>query len=450
MKPLGTDSIGQQSKPLSRRQALGLGLGGLSLGGLSVTALAQTSSPPAATLSKPQSAAPGDEQWNNLRSQLMLSPRWAYFDTATAGSATRAVLAAEYRALEALHTDEQEFYAARYNAQAVQQLCSRVAAWLNCSRDEITLTRGAQSGLEQFAQSFTFQPALQPGNELVLCNQLPAAATTFWTQWARQRGLSIKTVMLPSPFLNEAQVVDSFSAALGASSRLMVFSHVQQTDGAILPVRVLSRLARERKVLSIVDGTLSLGAIAISIADMECDVYASSFCHWLDGPQHTGVLFVRPELHPQLPYLSDAMIEMLDLNTASWPHLIAKLPQDFLHFAPQFQALSAALSLQENLGKSLIAARIRELCSYARLQLQSANAQILTPAPGELWSNVLAVNAGRRNVSGLINYLRRTDQVIVGGMNLATGAALRMSFHIYNSFDDIDRLLRGLNRAMKS
>ena len=45
----------------------------------------------------------------------MLNPRWAYFDTASAGPATRAVLAAEYRALEAVHADEQEFYAARYN-----------------------------------------------------------------------------------------------------------------------------------------------------------------------------------------------------------------------------------------------------------------------------------------------------------------------------------------------
>jgi selenocysteine lyase/cysteine desulfurase len=449
MKSIAPDFIAPLSKPLTRRQALGLG--GLSLGGLSAATLAQTSQQTSATTSRTQLAVPSaDEQWNILRGQLMLNPRWAYFDTATAGSATRAVLAAEYRALEALHTDEHEFYAARYNAQAVQQLCSHIASWMNCSRDELTLTRGAQAGLEQFAHGFTFQPTLQSGDELVLCNQLPATMITFWTQWARQRGLTIKMVMLPTPLLNETPVVESFSAALGQRSRLMVFSHVQHTDGAILPVRELSRMARERKVMSVVDGTLSLGAMTVSITDMECDVYASSLCRWLNGPQHAGVLFVRRELHAQLPYLSDAMIEMLDLNTASWPSLIAKLPQDFLHFASQFQALPAALSLQENLGKSLIAARIHELSSYARLQLQTANLQVLTPVPGQMWSNILAVSAGRRNVAELINYLRRTDQVIVGGMNLPTGAALRMSFHIYNSFDDIDRLLRGLIRTMKN
>ena len=98
----------------------------------------------------------------------------------------------------------------------------------------------------------------------------------------------------------------------------------------------------------------------------------------------------------------------------------------------------------------MIAARIHELSSYARLQMQTANLPILTPAPGEMWSNILVVNAGKRNVAELVNYLRHTDQVMVGEMNLSTGAALRMSFHIYNSFDDVDRLLRGLIRALHS
>jgi len=423
---------------LSRRQALALGLG-------SITALETTIGAASSDVSTGST-----EDWAALRAQLVLNPRWAYFDTAGAGPATRAVLAAEYRALEALHADEQEFYVARYNAQAVQQICTRIASWINCGRDELTLTRCAQPGLEQFASWYNFQPALQAGDELVICNQLPSAAMAFWTHWARQRGMIIKTVMLPSPLLNAQQAIESFSAALSERSRLMVFSHVQHTDGAILPVRELCRLAREHKTISVVDGSLALGAIPASIIDIDCDVYAGSFCHWLNGPQHTGVLYVRRELHPQLPYLSDALIETLNLNTAVWPALIGKLPQDFLHYAPQFQAVPAALAMQEALGRSAITARIHELSSYARLQLQSANLQITTPIPGELWNNVLTINIRGRNAAELVNYLRRTDQVVVGGMNLATGSVLRLSFHIYNSFDDIDRLLRGLARAVKN
>ena len=424
---------------LSRRQALLLGLSGISS-----LALGQEST---ATSGVNNASS---EDWASLRAQLTLNPRWAYFDTATAGPATRAVLAAEYRALEASHADEQEFYAARYNPQAVRQFCNRIASWMNCSGDEVTMTRGAHAGLEQFADGFNFQPSLLSGDELVLCNQLPPSAITFWTRWARQRGMSIKTVMLPSPLLNTQQAVESFSAALSSRSRVMVFSHVQYTDGAILPVRELCRLAHERNVLSVVDGTLVLGAMQISVADMGCDVYAASFSHWMNGPLHTGVLYMRRELHAQLPYQTDAMIEMLDLNTPAWPSLVAKLPRDFLHYAPQFQALPAALSLQENLGRSIIAARIHELSSYARLQLQSANMRILTPIPGEMWNNILTISISGRNAVELVNYLRRTDQLMIGGMNLVTGAVLRFSFHIYNSFDDIDRLMRGLTRLLKA
>jgi len=394
------------------------------------------------------SSSSASGQWQAVRGQLVLNPKSAYFDTAAAGPATRAVLAAEYRALEAQHTDEQDFYAARYNAQAVQQLCIRVASWIGCSADELTLTRGAQAGLQLFATNFDFQPVLQPGDEIVLCNQLSASLQAFWTRWARQRGLSIKTVMLPSPLLNDAQVIGAFNAALSQRSRLVVFSHVQHTDGAILPVAELCRVARENKTISAVEGALALGATNVSMLDFDCDVYASSFTHWMNGPQHTGVLFVRRELLAQLQSLSHPLVEMLDLNTAMWPALIGRLPQDFIDYAPQFQALMQALLLQEGLGKSVITARIRELCSYARLQLQSANMQIMTPVPGQMWSNILTIRAANPRVADLINYLRRTDQVTIGGMNIPNGSLLRMSFHVYNSLDDVDRLVRGLTRAM--
>jgi isopenicillin-N epimerase len=419
---------------ISRRELLAL-----ALGSVSAATMAQEST----------DSGISNERWSELRGQLNLNPRWAYFDTAGAGPATRAVLASEYRALESLHADEQEFYAARYNGLAVQQLCSRVASWLNCSRDEVTLTRGSEAGLEQFANWFNFQPTLQSGDELVLCNQLPTTLIAFWTRWARQHGLSVKTVMLPSPLHGTQQIVEAFAGALDDRSRIVLFSHVQPGDGAILPVRELCQLARNHRVMSVVDGRLMLGAMTVSVADLGCDVYASSFCHWLNGPRHAGVLYVRKELHTQLPFLNDAIIETLDLNTSSWPSLIARMPQDFVQYAPQFQALPAALSLQENIGKSVISARIRELSSYARLQLQSANLQVITPVPGELWNQVLVVNCNDRNAAEIVNYLRRTDQLIIGRTRTVSNSTLRLSFHIYNSFEDIDRLLRGLTRVLK-
>ncbi len=361
MKFLGPDSIAQ----VSRRQLLQLGMGGVS-----AAAFAQVATNP------DSAAVTAPEQWTALRGQLMLNPRWAYFDTASAGPATRAVLAAEYRALEAVHADEQEFYAARYNAQAVQQLCSRIASWINCSRDELTLTRGAQAALEQFANGFNFQPALQAGDELVLCNQLPAAALAFWTHWGRQRGLSIKTVMLNSPLLNEAQIMDSFAAALSERSRMVVFSHVQQTDGAILPVHELCRIAREHKTMSVVDGTLSLGAIVVSIADMECDVYATSFCHWLNGPQHTGALYVRRELQSQLPSLSDAIIEALDINASRMARSDRKMAAGFFAVRTAVSGIARSVVAARNGGKNnyrCTHSRAEQLCALAIAKRQSAD-----------------------------------------------------------------------------
>lgn len=427
---------------VSRRQLLQLGLGGLSAVS-TISSLAQSATSPE------QQPVVASEPWSTVRDQVVLDPQLAYFDTASAGPVIRAVLAAEYRSLEAINTDPQEFFASRFNTQAVRHLCERIATWLNCSREELTLTSGAQSGMELFANSFNFQMPLQAGDELVLGNQLSAAATAFWTRWGQQRGMAIKTLVLPSPLTSDEQVIDAFTAGLNDRSRVVIISHVQHGDGARLPVHEICNLARDRKVLSIVDGTLSLGAMAVSVADMNCDVFTGSFCHWLNGPRHTGVLYVRQQLHSQLPYFSDSLDDMLDLNSAAWPTLLARMPQQFLRHAPQFQALPLALSLQENLGMSVVAARIRELSSYARLQMQSAGMQLLTPVPGQMWSNILAIRT-THDVAEIISYLRHTDRVEIGGFKMTSGNVLRISFHIYNSLDDVDRLIRGLKRTLRN
>jgi len=107
--------------------------------------------------------------------------------------------------------------------------------------------------------------------------------------------------------------------------------------------------------------------------------------------------------------------------------------------------------LQEGLGRARIEARLRELTLYTRLKLQNAaDIQILTPGAPGLWSSMLTLPRPRHTGVELANWLRKNDQAVVRGYQQNAQNALRISLHIYNSFDEIDRLVQGLLRAVRS
>jgi selenocysteine lyase/cysteine desulfurase len=404
----------------------------------------------AASISSDDDSDVNADPWSHARAQLVLNPRLAYFDTAQFGPTTRGVLASVYRAGETLHTDPGAFFAERYSGEAVTRQCQRIAAWLGCGSDEVCFTGGAMAGLIQAGQALS----LQAGDEVLITAQLPEGLQRFWRQQARQSGLVLKTIALPTPLGSAAEVIAAFEQALSERSRVLVCSHVQHGDGALLPIRELCQLASSHGVVSMIDGTLAFGALQFTTSDLGCDVYAGSLCHWLNGPQHTGVLYVRAALQARLPVeqLSRAESALInDLN--GWPALQRRWPEDFVELAPQFQGVMTALTWQEGFGRARIEARLRELQLYTRLRLQSIDGlQIITPAAPGMWLQLLSLKIGRRNAVDLADWLRNNDNVIVSayvgaqdGLNV-----LRVSLHLYNSHDEIERLAQGLQRAART
>ncbi len=389
------------------------------------------------------------DPWTRARAQLVLSSRLAYMDTAMFGPASRAVMASEYRAREALQTDPGAFYAERYSTQAVLSLCRRLGTWLDCSADEVCFTRGALAGLMQCAEALE----LKAGDEVLISAQLPDALRRFWMQQARQRNLVLKIIALPVPLNSNADVVAAFENAMAERSRVLVCSHIQHGDGAVLPVRELCQLAKNRNMVSMIDGALSFGALQFSVRELGCDVYGASLCHWLNGAQPTGALFVRNDLQSALPdeYANAADVTLASARSA-WPRLQRRWIEDFIEQAPQFQSLPVALAWQEGLGRPRIEARLRELQIYTRLRLQGMEGlEVLTPSLPGLWLQILSVRSARRNARELADWLRNNDKVIVShasatqdGMNV-----LRISLHVYNSHDEIERLTQGLQRALR-
>jgi isopenicillin-N epimerase len=420
-----------------------------------LTAVAGLSALPAALPASAQELPmAGRELWSWVRAQQVMDPALTYLDTAAVGPGIRASLAAEYRQLESFNTDIDAYRRNYLSASALTALLARLAALLGCGSDELTLTQGATEALNTVAQGLP----LSTGDEVLIGAHAHSSALYPWLAQARRIGVVVKQVNLPTPFNAPEQALAAFAAAVTDRTRVLVLSHIQHTDGTILPVAELCAFAQQRNILAVVDGAQACGALPVNVGQLGCDFYAASLHKWLNGPYGLGVLYIRRTLLDRLPPLcvdsavgwrDDTANVFDDAARADWPATLGKFGCNVRFLGPKLRALTATLDFREQLGAERIAARIRELAVYARLRLQQLPVQIVTPAQPGMWSGILAFKAGDLNIEQLCSALRR-ERIVVRPVLRANFSVVRASFHIYNSHDDVERLVRALQTQLRA
>jgi selenocysteine lyase/cysteine desulfurase len=280
---------------------------------------------------------------------------------------------------------------------------------------------------------------------------------------AQRRGVAVKQVTLPSP-LQAPEPLGLIASAVTEKTRIIAISHLQYTDGAVLPVADICAFARQRGILTVVDGAQACGSLEISVSQLGCDFYAASLHKWINGPHGLGLLYVRRQLLGALaPIMVDSNLGWNVINRyeqasiddetqrAVWPATLAKFGCNLRFLGPKLRALEAALDFRDQLGADRIEARIRELAIYTRLRLQPlSDFELLTPAEPGMWAGVLALRPKHMTSQELTQRLRRSNKIVVSAIVHPASAtapefsAVRMSLHIYNSYDDVDRLVRAL------
>ena len=435
---------------LNRREFMGgLGLAA----GVSATAAAQ---------SPEELPVSSRELWEFARQQPVIEPGLVWLNSAFSGPSLRRVLIEEYRHREAQSANRIAYHSANLTGAGLQNLLNPVAAFLGANAEEISFTSGCTEALNLLATGLD----LLEGDEIVTTQHEHPAAIYPWLLQAKRRGLKIVQVSLPTPLPHPQHVIDAFTAALSPRTRVLACAHVQYTDGSLLPVRELSELARSRNILSVVDGAQALGMLPVSLRDLGCDFYAAGFHKWCSGPAGTGMLYLRDAArHRVWPAVVAGHDEWDALDRdgapsvqpaaeyrADWPGALRKFAYSFQHLAPLFFSLLPALQFQRDIGRERMTARIRELAWYLRLQLQRVTGvRILTSAHPQLWAGIVSFQVPGVDSAELARRLLAEHRIAVQAVKHAGAGfdAVRAAPHVYNSYDDIDRLANAVARLVR-
>lgn len=331
-------------------------------------------------------------------------------------------------------------------ANNVQTVRLRMAAEFGCDPEEMALTRGASESL-QIAQNGI---DLKAGDEVITTEQDYPRMLTTWDQRMRREGIKVTRLQFPVPATQD-DLYQRFEKAITPRTKVFHFCHITNLTAQMFPVQRLSRLARSKGIVTIVDGAHALGHFPFKLRDLECDAYGVSLHKWLLAPIGNGCLYVRREMIPKFwplqaaPERQDGDIRKFEaIGTHPWAIRAA---------------LGEALAFHQAIGAERKAARLRYLTlRWANALKSHPRVKILSNLgePPETWG-VAAVNIEGIDVRALAKFLMDKYRIIavplVGGAppnQVFDYQALRVSPNVYTTLEEIDTFVTAMEDALKN
>ncbi|MCG8443630.1 MAG: aminotransferase class V-fold PLP-dependent enzyme [Caulobacterales bacterium] len=342
---------------------------------------------------------------------------------------------------DALHTEQRRIDAdpsppnrARYR-EAAEAARAALGALMGAPPDTIALVRNATEANNTLVRGL----ALDPGDEVVLWDENHESLNVAWDVRAARDRFTARRVAWPAGEVDEGAILAAFADAMGPRTRALAFSQVSNITGRRLPAAALCALARERGAVSIVDGAQTVGVDALDLQAMGCDAFTASAHKWLMGPPETGVLFVRADIIHALAPLN------VSLHWGEEPVTAQIGARKFESFGQRndaaFPALLAATQLHRAFGPAAIEARAGALAGRLTAGLEALELAPVAPMSGPLSSPVIVLPADTTIRANVVADIFETE-----GVALATKGGVRISPHVYNTEDQIDRVLAGLER----
>ncbi len=376
-----------------------------------------------------RSADNSESFWALVKSQFSFAPQLRYFNNASLGACPLSVQHATNNARNTLDGFPSKYMWGGWDEEK-EMVREKVAKLLSVSAEEIALIHNTTEGMNLMARSFN----LKPGDEIILADHEHNSGRICWEVFQENRGVKIVRPVLPILPKREEEIVEQYRKAITPRTKIISMCHIVNTNGMILPVKAISEMAHERGVLVCVDGAQSAGMIDIDLHDLACDFYTTSAHKWLFAPKGIGILYAKE--------LSQKLLQPLIVCRGHNDESIRRLENYNTRNLPELLGLGAAVDFINQIGIQKIERRSYELKDYFRQQIGSHPAfKLKSPGPDKLSAAIQVVEVLNKDVNDAKDFLFDHHHIDCRPMRNFDLNALRFSFAVYITKEDIDELV---------
>ncbi|MDE2772528.1 MAG: cysteine desulfurase [Gemmatimonadota bacterium] len=377
----------------------------------------------------------------------------AYLDNAATSQKPTAVLAVldQYYRRDNANVHRGIHELSRRATSAFEDARSRVGRFVGANDPgEVIFTRGTTEAINLMAHGWGLE-FLNEGDEILLTTMEHHSNVVPWQLVARRTGAVLKWLELDDEGRLRLEALDR---TVNSRTRLVSLTHVSNALGTVNPVADIVRAVRYRsEAVVLIDGAQAVPHLPVDVAALDCDAYAFSG-HKMCGPTGIGVLWARRSLLDAMPPFQGGgeMIRIVRRESSTW----ADLPHKFEAGTPDIAGaigLGTAVQYLEGIGMSRIARHEREVLHYALDRMSTVrDLRIFGPSDPCERSGVISFTLSDAHPHDIATILDAEGIAIRAGHHCAqlvmrhfgVAATARASFYFYNTTEDVDRLVEGL------
>ena len=329
----------------------------------------------------------------------------------------------------------------------------KVRQFINAkSTDEIIFTRGTTEGLNLVCSSFADE-YMGEGDEVIVSTMEHHSNIVPWQLQAARKGIAIRVI----PMNDKGELLlDEYEKLFTEKTKIVSVTQVSNVLGTVNPVKEMIRIAHEHGVPVMVDGAQSTPHFKVDMQEMDCDFFAFSG-HKMYGPTGVGVLYGKEDWLDRLPPYQGGgeMIESVSFEKT----IFEKLPFKFEAGTPDYVAtngLAKAIDYVTRLGMDNIVAHEQELTRYCMQEMRKIDGMRIfgEAAHKDAVVSFLVKDIHHLDMGTLLDRLGiavRTGHHCAQPLMIRLGiqGTVRASFALYNTKEEIDTLVAGINRVSK-
>ena len=372
-----------------------------------------------------------DKDWKSIRSHFIIDKNISYMNNASLGMPPLSVVQSINKGYQSI---SKEPLHGKHDLQnhISEFVIPQLANTFGVGSKEIVLTRNASEALDIQAHSIN----LERGDEILISSQEHPAGLRPWLVRQKNDGIKLKKVFIPSPLISVSDTLSRISDAITSKTKAISFCHVTR-GGHLYPVKEIVKMAKNRNLLTLIDGAQAAGQFPINLKEIGCDAYSVSLHKWILAPAGTGFLYINNEAKERVtsPFVHENEPKLSGFNPPG--------TKDF----PVRAAIGTALDYINSIGLLKIEKRCRSLSNYLKAGLSKIDSITILSSPNDHLSAPGSTIFEKKGLDAyesvpMMENLISThiDEHVRDGHN-----AIRVSTHIYNTKQQIDRLLEALS-----
>jgi selenocysteine lyase/cysteine desulfurase len=425
----------KNSSQLNRRNFVKSLAGGMLSGVALLNTTACATAKPIITYNK--NIYPKDETfWKSVKDQFPIIKDKIWMNNGTMGPSPYVVQEAMFK--------KEEIANSTGDYGGYESVRSKLAKLLGCKDDEISLTQNVTNGINIIAQGMK----LNRGDEIILTTHEHVGNAVPWMGRAKRDGIVLKFAELGK---DANEMLNNINDLITNRTRVIAIPHVTCTQGQVLPAKEICKLGHDKGLLVMLDGAHPAGMFPVDVVDLDCDFYVSCGHKWMMGPKGTGFLFMKKSMYE--------LVEPIFVGAGSetyWDYEGGIKEWTETGHRYDYTTRSAALSVgleaatdflldigMENIGK-----RGATLSYHLMENIKDIpNVEMLTPFEEKSRASLVGFRLKNMEYGKLQGWLMENYKIRARGVAESGLNSIRISTHIYNDFDDVNKLIEGVKIA---